>query len=60
MLPQARVQVSPTTLAPKFLMARYSSSTTPVRMVLSSGMPEPWWGRKWHQLSLGCGGSKFG
>lgn len=34
-------QVRPTTLALKFFMARCSSGTAPVKMVFSSGMPEP-------------------
>lgn len=40
-LPADRVQVRPTTLAPKFLIVKYSSRMTPVRMVFSSGIPEP-------------------
>lgn len=44
-IPEPRVAVRPTTLATRVLKVRYSLSTTPLRMVFISGMPEPMaWG----------------
>lgn len=40
-MPLPRPAVSPMTLATKALRVRYSFSTTPLRMVFSSGIPEP-------------------
>lgn len=40
-IPLPRPAVSPMTLAMKALRVRYSFSTTPLRMVFSSGIPEP-------------------
>lgn len=40
-IPLPRLAVSPMTLAMKALRVRYSFRTTPLRMVFSSGMPEP-------------------
>lgn len=40
-IPLPRPAVSPTTLATKALRVRYSFSTTPLRIVFSSGIPEP-------------------
>lgn len=40
-IPLPKPAVSPTTLATKALRVRYSFSTTPLRMVFSSGIPEP-------------------
>lgn len=40
-MPLPREQVRPMTLATKVLKVRYSFSTTPLRMVFISGMPEP-------------------
>lgn len=40
-MPLPRAAVSPMTLAMKALRVKYSFRTTPLRMVLSSGIPEP-------------------
>lgn len=40
-MPLPRPAVSPMTLAMKALRVRYSFSTTPLRMVFNSGIPEP-------------------
>lgn len=40
-MPLPREQVRPMTLATKVLKVRYSFSTTPLRMVFISGIPEP-------------------
>lgn len=40
-IPLPRLAVSPMTLAMKALRVRYSFSTTPLRMVFNSGMPDP-------------------
>lgn len=40
-IPLPRLAVSPMTLAMKALRVRYSFRTTPLRMVFSSGIPEP-------------------
>lgn len=40
-IPLPRPAVRPMTLAMKALRVRYSFRTTPLRMVFSSGMPEP-------------------
>ena len=40
-IPLPSVAVSPTILASSVLPERYSFSTTPLRMVFISGMPEP-------------------
>lgn len=40
-MPLPRAHVSPITLATKVLKVRYSFSTTPLRMVFISGIPEP-------------------
>lgn len=40
-IPLPRPAVSPMTLAIKAFRVRYSFSTTPLRMVFSSGIPEP-------------------
>ena len=40
-IPLPRPAVKPMTLAMKALRVRYSFRTTPLRMVFSSGMPEP-------------------
>lgn len=40
-MPLPRPAVSPMTLATKALRVRYSFSTTPLRMVFNSGIPEP-------------------
>lgn len=40
-IPLPRARVRPMTLATKAFSVRYSFSTTPLRMVFSSGIPEP-------------------
>lgn len=47
-IPLPRAAVRPMTLATKALRVRYSFKTTPLRMVFSSGIPEPerWWKRR--------------
>lgn len=40
-IPLPRPAVRPMTLAMKALRVRYSFKTTPLRMVFSSGIPEP-------------------
>ena len=40
-MPLPRAHVRPMTLATNVLKVRYSFSTTPLRMVFISGMPEP-------------------
>lgn len=40
-IPLPRAQVKPMTLATNVLKVRYSFSTTPLRMVFISGMPDP-------------------
>lgn len=40
-MPLPRAAVRPMTLAIKALRVKYSFSTTPLRMVFSSGIPEP-------------------
>lgn len=40
-IPLPRAAVRPMTLATKALRVKYSFSTTPLRMVFNSGMPEP-------------------
>lgn len=40
-MPLPRARVRPMTLAIKAFRVKYSLSTTPLRMVFSSGIPEP-------------------
>lgn len=49
-MPLPRAQVRPMTLATKVLKVRYSLSTTPLRMVFISGIPEPARGERPRQL----------
>lgn len=52
-MPLPRAQVRPMTLATKVLKVRYSFSTTPLKMVFISGMPEPAGGAQW-ALTADC------
>lgn len=48
-IPLPRPAVRPTTFATKALRVRYSFRTTPLRMVFSSGIPEPTGSRVWRE-----------
>lgn len=50
-IPLPRPAVRPMTLAMKALRVRYSFKTTPLRMVFSSGIPEPVFKKQREKLS---------